>query len=47
MNVNLDPIDHNTDLDPWPWGGEPIYRYGSVCPSLTWGKKNEELGGEK
>ena len=23
----LDPVDHNTDLDPWPWGGEPIYRW--------------------
>ena len=22
----LDHIDHNSDLDPWPWGGEPIYR---------------------
>ncbi len=23
----LDPLDHYSDLDPWPWGGEPIYRY--------------------
>ena len=22
----LDPLDHHSDLDPWPWGGEPIYR---------------------
>jgi len=23
----LNPLDHYSDLDPWPWGGEPIYRY--------------------
>lgn len=31
----LDPIDHNTDLDPWPWGGEPIYRDDKYCGTVT------------
>ena len=31
----LDPVDHNTDLDPWPWGGEPIYRDDKFCGTVT------------
>jgi len=31
----LDPIDHSVDLDPWPWGGEPIYRDGKYCGTVT------------
>jgi hypothetical protein len=26
----LDPIDHSADIDPWPWGGESIYRLISI-----------------
>ena len=31
----LDPVDHNTDLDPWPWGGEPVYRDDKFCGTVT------------
>jgi len=31
----LDPIDHSADIDPWPWGGESIYRNGKYCGSVT------------
>ena len=31
----LDPEHHDTDLDPWPWGGEPIYRNGQFCGTVT------------
>ena len=27
--------DHNVDLDPWPWGGEPIYRNGVYAGNVT------------
>jgi len=33
--LQLDPVDHNSDLDPWPWGGEPIYRDGVFCGNVT------------
>ena len=31
----LETGEHNTDLDPWPWGGEPIYRDGKFCGTVT------------
>jgi len=31
----LDPVDHHSDLDPWPWGGESIYRNGKFCGTVT------------
>jgi len=31
----LDPSEHHSDLDPWPWGGEPIYRNGKYCGTVT------------
>ncbi|CAF0873182.1 unnamed protein product, partial [Didymodactylos carnosus] len=27
--------DHDLDLDPWPWSGEPIYRNGRFCGFVT------------
>jgi pyruvate dehydrogenase phosphatase regulatory subunit len=27
--------DHIVDEDPWPWGGEPIYRNGTFCGFTT------------
>ena len=27
--------DHDVNSDPWPWGGEPIYRNGVYCGSTT------------
>lgn len=27
--------NHNLDLDPWPWGGEPIYRNGKFVGTAT------------
>ncbi|CAF1044439.1 unnamed protein product [Adineta ricciae] len=27
--------DHDMDLDPWPWSGEPIYRNGEFCGFVT------------
>jgi len=29
----LDDFDH--EADPWPWGGEPIFRDGEYCGSAT------------
>jgi len=31
----LDPIEHSSDLDPWPWGGESIYRNDEFCGTVT------------
>jgi len=31
----LDPSDHSTELDPWPWGGETIYRNNQYCGTVT------------
>ena len=31
----LDPVDHDTDTDPWPWGKEPIFRDGRYVGSVT------------
>jgi len=31
----LEQMDHNSDLDPWPWGGESIYRNGEFCGTVT------------
>ena len=33
--LQLDNVDHNSDLDPWPWGGEPIYRDGVLVGNVT------------
>ena len=30
----LDPIEHSSDLDPWPWGGESIYRNDEFCGTV-------------
>ena len=27
----LDPTDHDPEKDPWPWGGEPIFRDGEFA----------------
>ena len=27
----LDPTDHDLNRDPWPWGGEPIFRDGEFA----------------
>lgn len=27
--------DHDINADPWPWGGEPIYRNGVYCGTTT------------
>ena len=27
--------NHDVDSDPWPWGGEPIYRNGQYCGTTT------------
>jgi glycine cleavage system aminomethyltransferase T len=27
--------DHCTDTDPWPWGGEPIFRDGKYAGRVT------------
>lgn len=31
----LDSVEHNTELDPWPWGGEPIFRDEVFCGTVT------------
>lgn len=31
----LDDTAHNNDSDPWPWGGEPIYRNGQFVGTVT------------
>merc|ERR1719295_194055 len=31
----LDPVEHSSDLDPWPWGGESIYRNDEFCGTVT------------
>ena len=31
----IDETKHNVDKDPWPWGGEPIFRNGEFAGSLT------------
>ena len=31
----LDSGDHDTDTDPWPWGGEPIFRDGDYAGRVT------------
>ena len=30
----LDPIEHSSDLDPWPGGGESIYRNDEFCGTV-------------
>ncbi len=27
--------DHDHEADPWPWGGEPVFRDGRYCGSIT------------
>jgi len=31
----LDSTDHDIEVDPWPWGGEPIFRDGRFAGSVT------------
>ena len=31
----LDPTEHSSDTDPWPWGGEPIFRDGKHVGNVT------------
>ena len=31
----LDSADHDTHSDPWPWGGEPIFRNGEYVGRVT------------
>ena len=31
----VDNQDHDSDVDPWPWGGEPIFRDGVFVGSVT------------
>ena len=31
----VDNQDHDSDVDPWPWGGEPIFRDGTFVGSVT------------
>ena len=31
----LNAGDHDTDTDPWPWGGEPIFRDGIYAGRVT------------
>ena len=31
----LDNVEHHVDSDPWPWGGEPIFRDGKYAGSVT------------
>ncbi len=31
----VDNGEHDVDVDPWPWGGEPIYRDGMYVGSVT------------
>lgn len=31
----LDNHEHDVDTDPWPWGGEPIFRDGKYVGSVT------------
>ena len=31
----LNAGDHDTDTDPWPWGGEPIFRDGKYAGRVT------------
>ncbi|XP_046467486.1 pyruvate dehydrogenase phosphatase regulatory subunit, mitochondrial isoform X1 [Neodiprion pinetum] len=33
--VQLLVTDHDPDIDPWCWGGEPIYRDGKYCGMTT------------
>ena len=36
--------EHNSDVDPWPWGGEPIYRDGEFCGTVTTASYGFSLG---
>ena len=31
----LDAVDHDMEIDPWPWGGEPIFRDGEYAGRVT------------
>lgn len=33
--VQFQVDDHDPEIDPWPWGGEPIYRDGNFCGMVT------------
>lgn len=35
MYVHLTLEDHDDEIDPWPWGGEPIYRDGKFVGVTT------------
>jgi len=40
----LDPMEHSSDLDPWPWGGESIYRNDEFCGTVTTASYGFSLG---
>ncbi len=31
----LDNVEHVCEADPWPWGGEPIFRNGTYAGLVT------------
>ena len=33
--IQLLLTDHDLEIDPWAWGGEPIYRNGKYCGMTT------------
>ena len=40
----LNAGDHDTDSDPWPWGGEPIFRDGRYAGRVTTAAYGFSLG---
>jgi pyruvate dehydrogenase phosphatase regulatory subunit len=35
MYIQLLLMDHDSEVDLWSWGGEPIYRNGQYCGQTT------------
>lgn len=35
MYVQFQLDDHDPEIDPWPWGSEPIYRNGEFAGMVT------------
>ena len=42
--LNNSVEEHNSDVDPWPWGGEPIHRDGKFCGTVTTASYGFSLG---
>lgn len=40
LYVQLLLNDHDPDVDPWAWGGEPILRDGIYCGQTTVSKRD-------